>query len=226
MDVTAVSSASRYDAYAAAAAPRSAAGGTAPGSAADASQESGSAAPASADHAKSAAKPGQSSTAGQNGSAKKSGELTKAQQEQVRQLQKRDQDVRQHEMAHLAASGGLAVSGPTYTFQTGPDGIAYAVGGEVNISMSPGRTPQETIARAETVIAAALAPADPSGQDRAVAAQARQMAQQATAQAMSQQMQKTAHAGAQKPHAGIGLYQQTAGAGASGASVRTIDTTA
>ena len=78
-------------------------------------------------------------------------------------------------MAHLAASGGLATSGAIYSFQRGPDGQSYAVGGEVHIDVSPGRTPQETVTRAQTVIAAALAPADPSGQDRAVAAQARQI---------------------------------------------------
>ncbi len=38
--------------------------------------------------------------------------------------------------------------------------------------MSSGRTPEETISRMQQVIRAALAPADPSGQDRAVAAQA------------------------------------------------------
>lgn len=97
----------------------------------------------------------------------------------VRQLQARDNQVRQHEQAHLAASGGLAVSGPIYTYQKGPDGVSYAIGGEVNIDVSPGSTPAETIARAETIQAAALAPADPSGQDRAVAAEAQRMEQQA-----------------------------------------------
>ena len=42
-----------------------------------------------------------------------------------------------------------------------------------------GRTPDETIQRARQIRAAALAPADPSGQDRAVAAQATQMEQNA-----------------------------------------------
>jgi SprA-related family len=98
---------------------------------------------------------------------------------QVHQLQARDREVRQHEQAHLAASGGLAVSGPSFTYQKGPDGVSYAIGGEVNIDVSPGSTPEETIARAKTIQAAALAPASPSGPDRAVAAQARQMEQDA-----------------------------------------------
>ena len=97
----------------------------------------------------------------------------------VRSLQARDQQVRAHEQAHLAASGGLATSGASYTYQKGPDGVNYAIGGEVSIDVSAGRTPEETIARAITVRAAALAPADPSGQDRAVAAAASQLEQQA-----------------------------------------------
>jgi hypothetical protein len=56
------------------------------------------------------------------------------------------------------------------------------VAGEVNIDTSPGRTPEETLERARTIQAAALAPADPSGQDRAVAARAQQMAQEAQQQ--------------------------------------------
>jgi hypothetical protein len=97
----------------------------------------------------------------------------------LRSLQARDQQVRAHEQAHLAASGGLATSGASYTYQRGPDGVSYAVGGEVSIDVSAGRTPEETIARAITIRAAALAPADPSGQDLAVAAAAGQLEQQA-----------------------------------------------
>ncbi|UMR30158.1 catalase [Massilia sp. MB5] len=114
-------------------------------------------------------------------------ELTADQLKQIDKLKARDQQVRQHEMAHLSAAGGLATSGPTYTYQRGPDGINYAIGGEVNIDTSPGRTPQETLERARTIQAAALAPADPSGPDRAIAARAQQMAQQASQELTAQQ---------------------------------------
>jgi hypothetical protein len=53
------------------------------------------------------------------------------------------------------------------------------VAGEVGIRISPGRTPEETIRIAARVRAAALAPADPSPQDRRVAAQATRMQMQA-----------------------------------------------
>ncbi|SMC16006.1 SprA-related family protein [Andreprevotia lacus DSM 23236] len=101
-------------------------------------------------------------------------------QSAVEQLQSTDRKVHQHELAHLAASGGLATSGASYSFKTGPDGKRYAVAGEVHIDVSPGNTPEETIRKARIVQAAALAPADPSGQDRAVAAQAAAMEAQAS----------------------------------------------
>lgn len=95
-----------------------------------------------------------------------------AEQKQLAQLKARDAEVRAHEAAHAAVGGQLAGS-PSYTFQRGPDGQQYAIGGEVQISLSevPG-APQATIARMQQVKAAALAPAEPSGADRSIAAEA------------------------------------------------------
>lgn len=114
---------------------------------------------------------------GRRPSAPASTQALSAEDEAVlRKLQARDREVRQHEQAHLAASGGLATSGARFSYQRGPDGVDYAVGGEVSIDTAPGRTPEETLQRARQVRAAALAPAQPSGQDLAVAAQAARMA--------------------------------------------------
>lgn len=121
--------------------------------------------------------------AGQAGSS----QLSTEEQAQVRKLKARDQAVRQHEQAHLSSAGGLATSGASYTYQRGPDGVSYAIGGEVRIDTSPGRTPEETISRARTIQAAALAPADPSSQDRAVAAAAAQMLREAQGEQSRQQ---------------------------------------
>lgn len=96
-------------------------------------------------------------------------------QTDIQKLQSTDRNVRNHEAAHLAAAGGLATGGANFTFQRGPDGRLYAIGGEVNINTSPGKTPQETLTKARQIRAAALAPADPSPQDMAVANQASQM---------------------------------------------------
>lgn len=98
-----------------------------------------------------------------------------AEQRMVDALEARDREVRQHEMAHMAAGAGVVTGGPSYSFQTGPDGKSYAIGGEVPIDVSPGKTPEETIEKARTIRAAALAPSDPSGADLSIAARASQM---------------------------------------------------
>jgi len=109
------------------------------------------------------------------------GELAPEEQQVVEELRKRDAEVRAHEAAHAGAAGSLGGS-PSYSYETGPDGRRYAVGGEVHIDVSQGATPQETIANAQQVRAAALAPASPSSQDRAVAASAAAMEQKARAE--------------------------------------------
>ena len=105
-----------------------------------------------------------------------------AELELVRELKQRDQEVRAHEQAHAAVGGQLA-GGATYTYQQGPDGVRYAVGGEVQIDMSSvPNDPQATLDKMQLVQRAALAPAEPSSQDRQVAAQAGQVAAQAMAE--------------------------------------------
>lgn len=96
--------------------------------------------------------------------------LTDEQKQQIDKLRQRDEHVKQHEAAHLAAAGSLARSGPKYEYTKGPDGKHYAVGGHVDIDTSAGATPEETIAKAQRIKAAATAPSDPSGQDHSVAA--------------------------------------------------------
>tara|TARA_R110002073_G_scaffold37559_5_gene108176 strand:+ start:1059 stop:1829 length:771 start_codon:yes stop_codon:yes gene_type:complete len=101
--------------------------------------------------------------------------------EVITELKARDREVRAHEAAH-AAVGGQYAGAPTYTFQRGPNGVSYAVGGEVSISTSAiSGNPEATLEKAQQIQRAATAPAEPSNQDRRVAAQAAQMAQQARA---------------------------------------------
>lgn len=98
--------------------------------------------------------------------------LTPQQQEQVAELAARDAEVKAHERAHQAVGGQYAGS-ISYAYQTGPDGKRYAIGGEVPIDVSPiNGDPQATIDKMRQVKAAALAPADPSAQDRSVASTA------------------------------------------------------
>ncbi|MCB1961253.1 MAG: hypothetical protein KDE68_12140 [Rhodocyclaceae bacterium] len=106
-------------------------------------------------------------------------EQERSDQALIDQLKATDRQVRSHEAAHLAAAGHLALGGAGFSSVRGPDGRMYAVGGEVNIDVSPGRTPEETIAKGEQIQRAARAPADPSAQDIRVAAQAAQMVAEA-----------------------------------------------
>ncbi len=111
--------------------------------------------------------------------------LDPATKEQITKLEARDREVRAHEAAHKSAAGSLAGGAATFEYERGPDGKLYAVGGEVQISTSKGRSPEETIQKARQVRAAALAPAQPSGQDMAVAARAASMEQQAAKEKQS-----------------------------------------
>ena len=98
----------------------------------------------------------------------------------IQKLQARDREVRAHEAAHLAAGRSYVTGGPSYTYQQGPDGRAYAIGGEVHLDTAKvPDDPDATLDKAETVRRAALAPASPSPQDLRVAADASQMAAQA-----------------------------------------------
>lgn len=91
------------------------------------------------------------------------------------QLKARDREVRVHEAAH-ASVGGRYAGSASFQYTRGPDGRNYATGGEVSISVSEvAGDPQATIEKARVIRAAALAPAEPSAQDRRVAAEAAQM---------------------------------------------------
>ena len=111
----------------------------------------------------------------------KSAELSADEQDLIKRLRARDAEVRRHEQAH-AAVGGQYAGSPSYTYQTGPDGRRYAIGGEVPIDVAPVRgDPEATIRKMEIVKAAALAPAEPSGADRRIAALADSQRMQAMA---------------------------------------------
>ena len=100
-----------------------------------------------------------------------------ANQRMISQLQARDREVRAHEAAHASAGGSLVVSGPSFTYQKGPDGQSYAIGGEIQLDVSAvDNDPEATLQKSEQIRRAALAPADPSSQDLRVASNASQLA--------------------------------------------------
>lgn len=117
--------------------------------------------------------------------------LSNEELKQLEQLKARDREVKAHEQAHLSAAGGIATGGANFTFATGPDGVRYAIGGEVNIDTSavPG-DPEATLRKAEMIRRAALAPAEPSSQDQKVASSAIAMANKARIELIQQRQQE------------------------------------
>lgn len=104
---------------------------------------------------------------------------TLSEQRQLLELRIRDRQVRAHEQAHTSVGGRYAGTA-SFTFQRGPDGRQYAIGGEVPIDTAPvPGDPAATLAKSLQVERAALAPADPSNADRQIAARARALAGEA-----------------------------------------------
>lgn len=107
----------------------------------------------------------------------------------LHRLRTREQEVRAHEMAHMAVGGQYAGSAH-YEYTRGPDGKMYISGGEVSIDTSGGGTPEETAQKMRQVRAAAMAPASPSGADMAVAAKASAREAEAMREAASQKAEE------------------------------------
>jgi len=156
-------------------------------------------------------------------------ELSEEEQQEVEELQKRDREVRQHEQAHVAAGGPYVRGGPQYEYTRGPDQRQYAVGGEVDIDTSEiPDDPEATVRKAQVVYRAALAPAEPSPQDRRVASEAKQMESEArrditverreeTQEASEEQADEAAEADETAEAGGAGQAQSAPG-GPGGAS--------
>jgi hypothetical protein len=128
--------------------------------------------------------------------------LDTEEQAQLRELKRRDQQVRAHEQAHISVGGRYITSRAQFSYQQGPDGNRYATGGEVGIDTSPvPNNPQATIRKMQTVARAALAPADPSVQDRNVASAANQAISKARMEVVRQQQEARQEASESNPEA-------------------------
>ena len=125
--------------------------------------------------------------------------LTQAELQLLQELKQTDTKVRRHEMAHIAAGGRYITSGANFTYQQGPDGKKYVIGGEVSIDTSPvPGDPQATIQKMRQVKNAALAPANPSSQDMKVASKASQSASKALSDLMILETKKRAESNESK----------------------------
>jgi len=115
---------------------------------------------------------------------------------QLENLKRTDSEVRAHEQAHVIAGGNLVRGAANFGYATGPDGKLYAVSGEVSIDASPVQDdPEATIRKMMQVVRAALAPAQPSGQDRAMASAALKNQVEAQQQITQQLMDQTQGSG-------------------------------
>jgi hypothetical protein len=116
-------------------------------------------------------------------------ELSPDDERLLKELTARDSEVKTHEAAHQALGGGLA-GAASYTYQQGPDGKMYAIGGQVSISTPSTSNPEEAIRNAHAVAASAMAAGSPSSQDFNVASSASIMEMKAK-QKESNDMQKS-----------------------------------
>ena len=132
------------------------------------------------------ARPGEAAATGSVGGPRPAAalsfdQLSDAERKAVEQLRQRDQQVKQEEKAHAAAAGDLA--GPiNYTYQKGPDGRLYAVGGSVSIkATSLSGSPEEQQRLGARLAMAAMVAINPSAADYRAARQGYGMEDQAQA---------------------------------------------
>lgn len=103
-------------------------------------------------------------------------EINLAESMYLARLRSRDAEVRAHEQAHMSAVDGYARGGPRYNYIMGPDGRLYAVGGSIDVDLSPiPGNPEATIRKARIIRRAAIAVIDPSPADLRIASRAYQM---------------------------------------------------
>ncbi len=129
--------------------------------------------------------------ASRNNSTSDKSDANSQEARELEQLKQTDREVRAHEQAHVIAGGSLVRGAASFGYATGSDGKLYAVSGEVSIDSSAvADDPSATISKMMRVVSAALAPAQPSGQDRAVASAATKTQVEAQQQLTQEQMDK------------------------------------
>lgn len=147
---------------------------------------------------------------GARAAASATGTMSPEEKAYLEALKARDREVRAHEQAH-ANTGGIYAGAPEYDYVTGPDGRPYAIGGEVKIDVSPvPDDPEATIDKMIVVKEAALAPREPSSEDRQVAAKADGQRRQAEGDLRAEAFEGGAESDA-APGAGPGSEESFAG---------------
>ena len=83
----------------------------------------------------------------------------------IGKLQIRDREVKVHEMAHGTDPNLIKIGAAQFDYTIGPDGRAYATGGRVTLSTGSPNSPEDALAKAESLKKASMAPEAPSPQD-------------------------------------------------------------
>ena len=83
----------------------------------------------------------------------------------IGKLQIRDREVKVHEMAHGTDPNLIKIGAAQFDYTIGPDGRAYATGGKVTLSTGNPSSPEDALAKAESLKKASMAPGAPSPQD-------------------------------------------------------------
>lgn len=125
-------------------------------------------------------------------------EMSAEEQRELRDLERRDMEVRTRDMAFLAAAGGAAGSYSLH-YETGPDGQRYVVGADISLDTSEGATPEQTLAKARALRAATLSAGRDSAQDAMTASKAMRMEAEARAEIERQRSADGALAGVDRP---------------------------
>ena len=87
----------------------------------------------------------------------------------LEKFKRTDAEIRSHEQAH--ATIGHTTAPIAYTYQQGPDGKMYAVGGSVRLDTSIPDDPKDAAFKLDQIQRAASAPIDTSGADNQIANQ-------------------------------------------------------
>ena len=108
-------------------------------------------------------------------------ELSADELQTLRELERRDLQVRTQDMAFIAAAGGAAGS-YSLQYETGPDGRRYATGADIKLDTSEGATPEQTLAKARALRSAAMGGRSSSSTHATAAAKAVRMETEARAE--------------------------------------------
>ncbi len=137
-------------------------------------------------------------------------EMSPEDERQLQKLKQTDITVKNHERQHAAVAAGYVKNGPVYEYTIGPDNKRYAIAGHVSMDMSQvPNNPEATIRKAQVIKRAALAPADPSGADRAVASAAVKMELKASKELQSEQTENLKTVNQKGQNSKVNAYSQS-----------------